>query len=357
MASVHKMTNGRYRVLWREEGRQRQKNFQSAAEAKRFAATLELSPEKKSSRISVGDWLAAYRDTVSIRKKGSKQEVLRIERFRQRPFASIKLSEISTADLQRYFDDRLEEPSQKFVGTLAPATAHKELQTLSVIFNRAVSQGLIPKNPCVGVTLPKAAEHRERTASAEEIEMLLAASGWDGKTVPLTNMALTIAAFIFACKTGMRSGEILRIEESWIDGCVIHIPHEATKTDSRRDVALSSEALRILNLVRERGEMPLIFGGVSDATRDVLFRKVRDRAGLGPVIDSEGRIIKEGLNFHDSRATFATWAASPDPKTGAPRLDVLALARQTGHKNLKMLQRYYRASAEDIAKRLDKASC
>ena len=70
MASVHKMTNGRYRVLWREEGRQRQKNFQSAAEAKRFAATLELSPEKKGSRISVGDWLAAYRDTVSIRKKG-----------------------------------------------------------------------------------------------------------------------------------------------------------------------------------------------------------------------------------------------------------------------------------------------
>ena len=50
--------------------------------------------------------------------------------------------------------------------------------------------------------------------------------------------------------------------------------------------------------------------------------------------------------------TAATWAASPDPETGAPRLDVLALARQTGHKDLKMLQRYYRASAEEIAKRL-----
>ena len=49
--------------------------------------------------------------------------------------------------------------------------------------------------------------------------------------------------------------------------------------------------------------------------------------GLGPELDSAGRVIREGLNFHDSRATFATWAASPDPKTGVPRLDLLSLAR------------------------------
>ena len=78
-----------------------------------------------------------------------------------------------------------------------------------------------------------------------------------------------------------------------------------------------------------------------------MWRKIRDRAGLGPELDSAGRVIREGLNFHDSRATFATWAASPDPKTGAPRLDLLSLARQTGHK------RYYRPKSEDIAKRLD----
>ena len=356
MASVHKMTNGRYRVLWREDGRQRQKNFQSASEAKRFAATIELPPEKKSSRITVADWLAAYRDTESVHKRGAKQECLRINRFIERPFAAKKLTELTTRDLQKYFDDRLKEPSQKYIGTLSPATVHKEIHTLSAAFSKAVKMGLIALNPCTGVELPRPPEHRERVASDEDIKKLLVASGWDGDSVPATGVQLVIAAFLFACKTGMRSGEILRIEEAWIDGCVIHIPHEATKTDSRRDVALSSEARRILDLVRKRGDVPLIFGGVSDATRDALFRKVRDRAGLGPVVDSEGRIIKEGLNFHDSRATFATWAASPDPKTGVPRLDVLALARQTGHKNLKMLQRYYRASAEDIATQLDKAS-
>ena len=213
--------------------------------------------------------------------------------------------------------------------------------------------GLIGSNPCTGVELPRPPEHRERVASDEDIEKLLVASGWDGDSVPATGVQLVIAAFLFACKTGMRSGEILRIEEAWIDGAVIHLPHEVTNTDSRRDAALSSEALRIINLVRELGDSPQIFGALCDKTRDALWRKIRDRAGLGPELDSQGRVIREGLNFHDSRATFATWAASLDPKTGVPRLDLLSLARQTGHKNLKMLQRYYRPKSEDIAKRLD----
>lgn len=353
MAGVSKLPNGRYRVVWREDGRQRQKNFKTAAEARKYAAMLTLTPEQRSSKITVADWLISYRDSESPKKRGAKQEILRINRFLQRPFASVKIGQITYKDLQKYFDERLKEPSQKYNGTLAPATARKELQTLSAAFNLAVRSGLISKNPCIGVDLPKPAEHRERTASDKDIKALLVASGWDGKSVPYGKVQLTIAAFFLACMTGMRSGEILRIEEAWIDGNVIHLPHEVSKTNSRRDVALSSEALRIINLVRELGNKPLIFGSLSDSSRDALWRKVRDRAGLGPKLDSAGRVIKEGLNFHDSRATFATWAASYDPKTGVPRLDLLSLARQTGHKNLKMLKRYYRPHSEDIAKRLD----
>ena len=68
--------------------------------------------------------------------------------------------------------------------------------------------------------------------------------------------------------------------------------------------------MRIINLVRELGDKPKLFGALSDATRDALWRKIRDRAGLGPELDSAGRVIREGLNFHDSRATFATWAGA-----------------------------------------------
>ena len=328
MASIAKTPAGKFRVQWREEGRQRQKNFASHAEARKFAAALELSPQKRRSMISVGDWIANYRDTEAVKKKGVK-------------------------DLQKYIDERSLEPSRKYSSTVSPGTIAREVTTLSAVFSKAVKAELIETNPASGLVLPKPREHRERVASEEDIEKLMLASGWDGESIPVTLQQLVMVAFLFACRTGMRSGEILRIEEAWIQGRTIHLPAAATKTNCKRDIALSSEALRLLDLVRQRGDQPQIFGALSDQTRDANWRKIRDRADLGPVTDSEGRLIQEGLNFHDSRATFCTWAASPNPKTGAPRLDVLALARQTGHKDLKMLQKYYRASSEAIAKQLD----
>jgi integrase len=223
---------------------------------------------------------------------------------------------------------------------------------MSSIFNDAIRKGLATENPVRTAEKPREPEHRERTASERDIQLLLAASGWDGESVPANSVQMVMAAFLLSCRTGMRSGEMLRIERPWIDGRVIHLPADATKTGSRRDVALGLSAMRILELILAAGHKPAIFG-LSDQVRDQLWRRVRDRAGLGPVVDSAGRVVSEGLNFHDARATFCTWAASPDPKTGAPRLDVLALARQTGHRNLRMLQRYYRATAEQIADRLE----
>ena len=263
------------------------------------------------------------------------------------------ISDITVKDINDYIEVRLRSPSRKFKGLISRGTVLKEFMALSAVFNKAIKDGLLEKNPCKYADRPKPTEPRERVASDEDIEKLTICSGWDGTSVPETLVQLTMAAFLFACKTGMRSGEILNLDEAWIDGNVIHLPKEVTKTNTKRDVALSKEALRILDLVRERGCHPFIFGDLSAATKDVLWRRIRDRAGLGPVVDSRGIVIREGLNFHDSRATFATWAASPDPATGAPRLEVLALARQTGHKDLKMLLRYYRPTAQDIAKQLD----
>ena len=353
MASISRTPQGRYRVLWRSDGVKRQKNFKTLAEAKRFSALMELSPETLATRITVAALLIEYRDTETPKKRGADKEVLRINRLLQRNFVNKRIVDFTPDDVQRFMEERATEPSHKYPGLISASTIIKEVNTLSAAFSYAVKRGLLTKNPVKGVKKPKEPDHRERVATDEDIEKLMICSGWDGESVPDNLVKLTMAAFLFACRTGMRAGEIMTLEEAWIDGRVIRIAKEATKTDSHRDVALSKEALRILDLVRARGDEPQIFGALSNASRDALWRKVRDRAGLGPVIDSAGRVIKEGLNFHDSRATFATWAASPDPRTGAPRLDVLALARQTGHKNIKMLQRYYRATAADIASRLD----
>lgn len=61
---------------------------------------------------------------------------------------------------------------------------------------------------------------------------------------------------------------------------------------------------------------------------------------------AKGKAMVEGLNFHDLRREATTRLAK--------RLDVMELARVTGHRDLKTLHSiYYSPSVEDIADKLD----
>lgn len=353
MATISKRPYGTYEVQWRVDGNRHSKTFKTRKEAKEFALQIELNPRQRSSVVTFSEVIKQYAKNETPKKKGAKWETFRLNRLAETSIAQNALDDLTPNLFQKYVDRRLKEPAPTG-GTIATSTVIRELSTISCVLSYARKLDLLENNPLEGVKWPQAPEHRERVASEEEQEAIILAAGWDGKTPPLNSTQLTALAFILSCRTGMRAGEILAIEKSWIDGNVIHLPAPATKTNSRRDVALSSDAKRLLDLViqSKNDDSPRVFSRLSDTRRDALWRKLRDRAGLNEIRDSAGNVIIEGLNFHDGRATFATWAASPDPKTGAPRLDVLALARQTGHKNIKMLMKYYRASAEDIAKRL-----
>lgn len=353
MATISKRPYGTYEVQWRVDGNRHSKTFKTRKEAKEFALQIELNPRQRSSVVTFAEVIKQYAKNETPKKKGAKWETFRLNRLAETSIAQNALDDLTPNLFQKYVDRRLKEPAPTG-GTIATSTVIRELSTISCVLSYARKLDLLENNPLEGVKWPQAPEHRERVASEEEQEAIILAAGWDGKTPPLNSTQLTALAFILSCRTGMRAGEILAIEKSWIDGNVIHLPAPATKTNSRRDVALSSDAKRLLDLViqSKNDDSPRVFSRLSDTRRDALWRKLRDRAGLNEIRDSAGNVIIEGLNFHDGRATFATWAASPDPKTGTPRLDVLALARQTGHKNIKMLMKYYRASAEDIAKRL-----
>lgn len=63
-----------------------------------------------------------------------------------------------------------------------------------------------------------------------------------------------------------------------------------------------------------------------------MFRKVKAKA------------MVDNLHFHDSRHEAITSLSK--------KLDVLALARAVGHRDLRMLMVYYNQSAEELAKLL-----
>lgn len=126
----------------------------------------------------------------------------------------------------------------------------------------------------------------------------------------------------------MRAGEIVRLDQEnlHLDRSFLHIPQ--SKNGTARDVPLSSEAIRLLEALPD---MDPVFG-IGSAQLDRLFRKMRDRAAV------------EDLHFHDSRHYAVTRLSK--------KLDVLALARMIGHKDIKMLMVYYDETAEELAKRL-----
>ncbi len=184
--------------------------------------------------------------------------------------------------------------------------------------------GQLPSSPLKGVRPPPAPQPRDRRVTQGELDRLALSAGDDLSHAT----ARAYHAFLFAIETAMRAGEIIGL--AWplidVDARVATLPH--TKNGRVREVPLSSEAVRLLEMLPRADP---VFG-LNSRQLDVLWRKLRDRAGV------------VGLTFHDSRAEATTRLAR--------RVDVLTLARMVGHRNLNQLQTYFNESAEDIAKRL-----
>ena len=354
MASILTI-DGKWRAQINSRGVRRSRTFKTKAEATRWAKEFEeefLAKGIPPSEITFDQLLTEYARKVTPHKRGASAELRRIIALSKEPtFQNLKLSDINKRILQEWIDDKIGSISHVSGRPLKSSTVARYFTVLKAIFNKAVEWEYIEKSPAIGVRCKVVEDHRERVATDEEIEKLKICALWNESEPPRRIMQRVIAAFVFACFTGMRIGEIVAMERSWISGCVINIPRESTKTFHGRSLAVPLRAQQILQQVFKLNLKPKIFG-LEPQQHDAIFREIRNMAGLGPVFDSRGHCIKEGLNFHDSRATFCTWAASPGPD-GAPRLDVMSLARQTGHRNLRFLMHYYRKRPEEMLDRLN----
>jgi integrase len=207
----------------------------------------------------------------------------------------------------------------------------RDWNLLSHAFNIAINEwGWITENPLKKITRPRTPPSRDRRFVDDEIERLLMALGYDCNEPPATITARVGAAMLFAIETAMRAGEIVSLTWNHVDTGtrVAHLPK--TKNGFSRDVPLSQEAVRIINQVRV-DDTESVFNLRSDQV-DALFRKAKSRA------------LITDLHFHDTRAEAITRLSK--------KVDILTLARISGHRDLRKLQIYYRESAAEIAKRL-----
>lgn len=318
MASIRKTKAG-YRADVARNGIRMSKNFPTKSAASAWAARQEyliLNDDIIKTTAPFGEILQRYAREVSQHKRGWRQELSRIDGICKDEMASVKLAELQASDFTDYRDRR--------ALVVAAGTVRREMSIITAVLNVAKNEwGLLSANPSDGVKKPVEPPPRARRPTQDEIDRMGHVAGDDMRFA----FARCHAAFLFSIETGMRAGEMAGLTWDCVDihRQVAHLPR--TKNGRARDVPLSREAIRILNaLGRDVFDM-------TSPTLSAKWAKLRDKAGVS------------GLRLHDARHEAVTRLSL--------KLDVLALAKMIGHRDIKMLMTYYDEDAADLAKRLD----
>jgi len=322
MASITKH-KGRWRAQVYVGGVRRSKVFSTRQAAKDWAARAEWElrhHDQVAAQTTLAEMLDRYAREVSPGKRGHRWEVFRIEAIRRDPVARIRLSDLAPRHLAEWRDRRLRE--------VAPGSVRREMVLLSAALSHARREWqMIRENPMSDVRKPTEPPARDRLPTWGELRRLRYVAGQD-----LTQaQGRAFFAFAFAMRTAMRAGEICALQ--WADIGERTAKLHRSKTGAGRVVPLSSHARQMLAELRQvTGPEGLVFR-LTPGQLDALWRKVRNRAGVA------------GLTFHDSRAAALTALSR--------RVDVLTLARISGHRDVNLLLRvYYRESPDDLADRL-----
>lgn len=280
-------------------------------EAEIISGTYKTGTEK-----TFVDAVNRYGLEVTPKKKSARNELMMLEIIKRVPFAQKRLSDVTTEDLAQYRDTELTR--------IKASSVLRYLSLISSIFEQARREWQwIAINPAKDVKKPSNGKPRDRIFTDDEIERLLA-------QLSESEIDKTIGdAFQFALATGMRAGEILKLQWANISG------REAvlfdTKNGDKRGVPLSKKAMEILE---RRNPLSKPFN-IKPGTLASRFRIYLDRAGI------------VGACFHDSRHTFISRAAI------SGKITPFELARVAGHRNLSQTLAYFSASANDLADKLD----
>jgi len=109
------------------------KTFHQRKDAQAWARTMEvqadrneLPADRKALTVTLGELVARYRDTVSIRKKTATAERLVLAAFGLHPICRKRISELRAADFATYRDERLK--------AIKPVSLKRELVPIRNLF-------------------------------------------------------------------------------------------------------------------------------------------------------------------------------------------------------------------------------
>ena len=327
MATIRKLRDKWQGMVRRKGHPQRCKSFEKKSDAERWARELEsqvdrsafLPDTRLAEQTSIGDLLERYMREITPHKRSADSEIYRIKAIIRRPIAKYSLAALTSSHMATYRDERLK--------IVAPATITRELNTISHAIDTARREwGIyVHENPLKLVKRPTLPKGRIRRLENGEQDALLAAS--DVMSTPYLKDLI-----IIALETAMRRGELLSLlwDNVDFDKKTAHLT--MTKNGESRDVPLSPKSIEVLKKLHQSAKHKFVFP-VSDNAVRLAWERLRAKAGC------------PDLNFHDLRHEAVS-------RLFEKGLDMMSVASISGHKELRMLQRYTHLRAEDLANRL-----
>ncbi len=267
-------------------------------------------------------WYLSLEDVK--RKKSYKRDVMSVNKLRDF-FGTQLIRNISPSLISGYQKKRLDEKSYRKQPT-KPATVNREIACLRTMFNKAIRDDKLDRNPTRGVKLLKENNERKRVLSPEEWEKYKA-------TCPSWYLPIAMTAYL----TAMRKAEIVNLSPARVDlkEGFIRLKPEDTKTGYGRLIPIHPELMevfkevlkvRALNCDRvfHRNGKP-----ISPEQIRWAHRSVCGNAGI------------ENFTFHDFRHTcINNWR-----KEGHDYFKIMAVS---GHKTVSVFKRYNMVDEEEL---------
>lgn len=223
---------------------------------------------------------------------------------------------------------------------VTPHSRKTLLKMVKRIFQMAIEEGILDRNPCSGITM-KVPEVEQKVLTNSEVEIfLLQAKATGHRLYPMWALALL---------TGMRSGELfaLRWTDIDLDARIISVSRQwtskngfgPTKTQRSRVVPISDDLLHFLKELKiQRGAEESVlprFTEWQNGEQAKMTREFCSAIGVTPV------------KFHDLRATFITNLLA----RGESLARVMSIV---GHTQIKTTNGYLRKAGVDVKGGTDK---
>jgi integrase len=345
MATITKRESGRWQAKIRRNGQSGlSRTFARQIDAEAWSRKVESEQERGVWRdmrdldgLKAQHLFDRYLREVACKKKSAKTIGYHLDRFGEE-LGKLPLTALAPEHLIAWRDARLQ--------CVSSSTVARELSTLGGLLTWARKDLRLPIEHLVSaIRRPPPGKARDRRLEDGEYPRLLEALSDHAGDVKGSKRAgayrvgtrnpWILPMMQLAIETAMRRGELLALRWPDVDmqrrTALLRDTKDHKGQPRERTIPLSSRAVAVLAALPRTDDVR-VFPTTTDSVKSA-WRRACARAEI------------DNLHFHDLRHEAASRLAEKLP-------NLIELAAVTGHKDLRMLQRYYHPRASDLAKKL-----